>query len=57
MVKIQYIDYTYTLKGNEIVHVEPQGFFCPIYMRDKYRGDEIQWREVDRYVAKSTVDW
>jgi len=56
-VKIQYMDYIYTLKGNEIVHVEPQGYFCPIYQREKYRSGEVQWKDVDRFVARDLIDW
>jgi len=49
--------YTFAVKGNTIVSVEPAGGrFAPLYMREKYRGS-LSWRTVDRFVSDKQIDW
>ena len=52
-------DYTYTLirKGNEVVHIEPQGKYCPFYQRDHYRANTARTRTVERFVADELIEW
>ena len=54
--KIGGVDYTYTLRGNTVISVDPPGKICPIYQRDFYRGD-VRWRTVNRFVSSEHVAW
>ena len=38
--RIQGKEYTLIRKGNDVVHIEPPGTYCPWYQRDKYRENE-----------------
>jgi hypothetical protein len=42
----------FTLKGNDVIDVEPKGSQFPLYQRDKYRRNETQWREVTRFAPE-----
>jgi len=49
--------YTFAVKGNTIVSVEPAGGrFAPLYLRETYRGP-LSWRTVERFVADKPIDW
>ncbi|MHB9035388.1 MAG: glycoside hydrolase family protein [Armatimonadota bacterium] len=48
--------YTYTLRGNTVISVDPPGKNCPIYQREYYRGD-VRWRNVKRFVSSEYIEW
>lgn len=50
-------DYMLTIKGSEIVHIEPPGQYGPLYRRDHYRQDTTRWKRVERFVSDSSIDW
>jgi len=56
-VKIQGAEYTLTIKGNDVVHIEPQGKYHPLYQRDKYRQNKVQWKDVERVVFDKDIDF
>ena len=56
-VRIQGIDYTLTCKGNDVVHIDPPGKYCPLYPRDKYRDNRARTKKVTRFVAEQQIDW
>ena len=35
--------FTYTVKGNTVIGVEPKGKYHSLYQRDKYRSDKAPW--------------
>jgi hypothetical protein len=47
--------YTLTLKGNDVVAIDPPGKYCPYYQREKYRKGEVQWKNVQRFVSDETL--
>ena len=51
------VDYTYTVKGNTVVAVDPPGEGCPIYQRDQYRQNKAPWRKVERFVSDEDVHY
>lgn len=50
-------DYTFTIKGNTVVAVDPPGKVCPLFRRDRYRQDAAPRRRVDRFVASEPIPW
>jgi len=48
---IQSKDYRVTVRGNEIVDIDPPGENCPIFNRPELRNDEAQWKTVERFVS------
>jgi hypothetical protein len=49
--------YTLTRKGNDVVHIDPPGRYCPLYQRDHYRSDTTRWRKVERFASNQTIHW
>lgn len=49
--------YTLIRKGNDVVHIDPSGTYCPLYQRSHYRGSQTLWRKVTRFVADETIYW
>jgi hypothetical protein len=56
-VRIQGKDYTLIRKGNDVVHIDPPGKYCPLYQREKYRENRVYSKEVQRFVANQQIDW
>ena len=56
-IDIQGEDYTIIRKGNDVVHIDPPGKYNPLYQREKYRQDEVQWKTVTRFVAENPIVW
>jgi len=50
-------DYTFTIKGNTVVAVDPPGSVCPLFRRERYRQTETPWRQVERFVASEPIRW
>ena len=57
VVNIQGKDYTIIRKGNEVVHIDPPGKHHPLYQREKYRRNQVQWKTVERFVARKPIVW
>ena len=49
--------YTLIRKGNEVVHIDPQGTECPLYQRAHYRENQAPSKKVTRFVSRETMEW
>ena len=47
--------YTLTLKGHDVVAIDPPGKYRPYYERDKYRKGKMLWKTVQRFVSDQTL--
>ena len=56
-INIQGTEYTIVSKGNDVVNIEPQGKYCLLYQRDKYRSNKVQWKKVQRFIPENKIDW
>jgi hypothetical protein len=56
-VQIQGKQYTLIRKGNDVVHIDPPGKYCPLYQRDKYRENKARTKTVERFVAEQQIEW
>ena len=50
-------DFTFVLRGHEVVDVHPRGTKRPLYQRAHYRQGETRWRKVTRFVPARQLDW
>ncbi len=44
------VSYTFIIKGNDVVAIDPPGKWHPFYQRAKYREKHVQWINRDRFV-------
>jgi len=49
--------YSLTIKGSEVVAIDPPGRFCPLYQRDHYRENSVRWRKATRFVSDKEIYW
>ena len=56
-VEIEKCHYILTMKGNDVVHMDPPGRFCPFYQRDHYREDVVRWKKATRFVSDELLYW
>lgn len=56
-VDIEKQRYVLTLKGDEVVNIDPPGRFCPFYQRDCYRDSVTRWKKVTRFVSDQEIYW
>lgn len=50
--------YTLILKGSTVVSIDPPGRNGPLYQgREKYRGTEVAWNKVTRFVPEQDIHW
>ena len=57
-VTIQGKDYTLIRKGNDVVHIDPPGEYCPLYQqRQRYRDNKPHTKQVERFVAEQQIAW
>jgi hypothetical protein len=54
---IQGTDYTFVVRGNDVVSVDPPGKYRPFYQRAYYRSGEPRFRRVNRFVSTENFDW
>jgi len=47
------LTYTLTLRGNEVVEIQPPGRNYPYYQRQPYRSGQARWRVATRFVPKN----
>ena len=45
------------LRGNTVVHIEPEGVYYPFYQRDVYRTGKTRFIKVDRYVSGVNIHY
>lgn len=57
VVSIEGQDYTLVRKGNEVVHIDPPGKYCPLYQRSRYRENQVRWRKMSRFVSQQSTAW
>jgi hypothetical protein len=50
-------DYTLTLKGHDVVDIDPGGKNFPLYQRSQYRQNAAVYKRVKQFVADKPVDW
>jgi hypothetical protein len=55
--RIEKFDYTFVLRGNEVVQVDPQGKYCPMYQRGHYRTDQPLYQKVTRFISPDELQW
>ena len=56
-VHIQKQRYILTIRGNDVVDIDPPGRYGPYYERDHYREDATRWKQVERLVTDEIVYW
>jgi len=57
IVYVEKEKYTLTRKGNDVVHIDPPGKYCPLYQRDHYRTNTTRWRKVERFASNEIIHW
>ena len=55
--KIANKNYRLTIKGNDVVDIDPAGKICPIYQRQHYRSNKAKKIKVERFVADKNIWW
>jgi hypothetical protein len=55
--KIEEFDYSFIIRGNDVVQIDPPGRYCPLYQRAHYRSGKPLFRNVERFVAQEEVAW
>ncbi len=51
-VDIEKRRYILSVKGNDVVNIDPPGRFSPFYQRDHYRENSTRWRKTQRFVSE-----
>ncbi len=49
--------YRLTIRGSEVVHIDPPGKLCPLYQREHYRSSRARLVDVQRFVPDEVVAW
>jgi hypothetical protein len=44
-------------KGNDVVSIEPQGRYYPLYQRQHYLDSSPRWRNITRFVSDEIIEW
>ena len=57
LLEIEKRFYQVTMRGADVVHIDPPGVRGPFYQRDHYRTGQTRTRKVHRFVADETVLW
>ncbi len=50
-------DYTFVLRGNDVVSVDPAGKYLPLYQRTYYRSGRPLYAKVTRFVSSQEFPW
>jgi hypothetical protein len=50
-------DYKVTIRGNDVVHIDPPGRNWPLYQKGHYRSGETLWKDVTRWVPQEEIPW
>jgi hypothetical protein len=51
------IDYNLEIKGNEVIAIDPQGKWWPIYQKEQYRQNQVRWVRRERFVSSEKIAW
>ena len=54
---IEGFDYTFIIRGNDVVSVSPQGKYCPMYQRGHYRTGKTLYNKVTRFISDEEYEW
>ena len=57
VAKIANKNYSLTIKGNDVVDIDPAGKLCPIYQRQHYRSNKAKKIKVERFVPDKNIWW
>jgi len=49
--------YTLTIKGNNVVAIDPRGAICPLYDHTHYRLNRTRWKETLRFAPADEIAW
>jgi len=55
--RIEGSDYTFVLRGNDVVSVDPTGTYLPLYQRAHYRLGRPLYEKVTRFVVPQDLSW
>ncbi len=55
--RIEGFNYTFIIRGNDIVRVDPPGKYCPLYQRAHYRQGRVLYTKVKRFVSDEQFPW
>jgi hypothetical protein len=55
--RIEGYDYTFIVRGNDVVAADPSGKYCPFYQRGHYRTGTPLYEKVRRFVSAQEVPW
>jgi hypothetical protein len=55
--RIEKFDYTFVIRGNDVVQVDPPGKYCPFYQRGHYRTDQPLYQKVTRFISPQELQW
>jgi hypothetical protein len=55
--RIEKFDYTFVVRGNDVVDVDPPGKYCPYYQRAHYRTGKPLYQKTIRFVAREELAW
>ena len=47
----------YTVKGNDVIGVDPPGVDAPIYRREHFRANTTRWKKVTRFAPEKSFRW
>ncbi|RKY06358.1 MAG: hypothetical protein DRP56_07560, partial [Planctomycetota bacterium] len=47
--------YTLTIKGSDVVNIDPPGQYCPLYQREHMREDKAPMKTKTRFVSDKTI--
>ena len=57
VVHIEKQRFTLVRKGNDVVSIEPQGRYYPLYQRQHYLESAPRYRKITRFVSDETIEW
>jgi len=50
-------DYTLTMRGNDVLEIDPPGVVAPLYQRAASRTRDVRWVSRERFVGDRRVTW
>ncbi|MBT3275788.1 MAG: hypothetical protein HN368_21745 [Spirochaetales bacterium] len=56
-LEIENQNYTVTLRGNDVVYIDPAGKTCPLYQKGHFRLGETSWKKTNRWVPDKEISW
>ena len=56
-VNIEKQRYILTIKGNDVVNIDPPGRFLSLYQRDHYRENIVRWKKATWFISNENIYW